>query len=75
MINKIEAAAISNCKSPQMLPPFPEVIAPTFIGFALGGVGYVFVRLLIAKNENKECERRMGFWRPADMNPIEICVV
>jgi hypothetical protein len=33
------------------------------------------VRLLITQNHNKECERRMGFWRPADMNPIEICVV
>jgi len=58
-----------------MLPPFPEVIAPTFIGFALGGVGYVVVRLLIAQPDKRECERRMGFWRPADMNPIEICVV
>jgi hypothetical protein len=58
-----------------MLPPFPEVIAPTFIGFALGGVGYVVVRLLIAQPDKKECERRMGFWRPEHNNPIEICVV
>jgi len=62
-----------------MLPPFPEVIAPTFIGFALGGVGYVFVRLLIAFPDKNECERHMGFWRPptalAEEYPIEVCVV
>lgn len=57
-----------------MLPPFPEVLAPTFIGFALGGVGYIFVRLF-AQTKSMVCERRMGFWRPQDKNPIEICIV
>jgi hypothetical protein len=33
------------------------------------------VRLLIAFPDKKECERRMGFWRPEHNNPIEICVV
>lgn len=77
-LEKIEAAAISNCKSPQMLPPFPEVIAPTVLGFALSAIVLNTLRLM-AKTDKKECERRMGFWRAptalAEKAPIEICVV
>jgi len=72
-----------------MLPPFPESIVPMLIGFFLGGLGYLFVRLLIASIEDKtiltdvktNCERRMGFWRSphtqqrVDLSSIEICVV
>ena len=61
-----------------MLPPFPEVLAPTFIGFALSAALFHGVRL-IAKPAKDECERHTGFWRmpqaTAEQAPVEICIV
>ena len=61
-----------------MLPPFPEVLAPTFIGFALSAALFHSVRF-ITKPAKDECERITGFWRipgaTAEQAPIEICIV
>ena len=61
----------------------PDLLAPTFIGFALSAVLFHGRRLLVAQMKKKQCERRTGFWRLetygataiAEQSPIEICVV
>jgi hypothetical protein len=59
----------------------PDLLAPTFIGFALSAALFHGRRLLVAQMKKSECERRTGFWRletataRAQRLPIEICVV
>ena len=59
----------------------PDLLAPTFIGFALRAALFHGRSLLVAQMKKNECERRTGFWRLeaptaiAERSPIDICIV
>jgi hypothetical protein len=60
----------------------PDLLAPTFIGFALSAALFHGRRLLVAQMKKRECERITGFWRleapptaRAEQSPIDICIV